>query len=125
MKQKLAKELHKSKMKTFEKRKVYSCFIDNICDADLRNVQLISKYNKRIRIIDIHSKYAWLVPLKDKKAIAITNTFQDESNHKPNKLWVDKDIEFCNRSMEPLLQGNGIEMYSTHNEGKSVAAETY
>ena len=47
----------------------------------------------------------------------------DESNQKPNKLWVDKGSEFYNRSMKPFLQNNDTEMYSTQNEGKSVIAE--
>ena len=50
-----------------------------------------------------HSKYAWVILLKDKKGITITNTFQkflNESHHKPNEIWVDKCIEFCNRSMK-------------------------
>ena len=60
-------------------------------------MQLISKFNKGFRfllyVIDIFSKYAWVVPLKDKKGISIVNAFQkklDKSGRKPNKLWVDK-----------------------------------
>ena len=47
----------------------------------------------------------------------------DESNRKPNKVWVDKGSEFYNRSMKSWLVKIDIEMYSTHNEGKSVVAE--
>ena len=64
-------------------------------------MQLISKCNKEIRVllfvIDIFGKYAWLVPLKDKKCVAIVNAFQqvlDDSKRKPNKIWVDKGSEF-------------------------------
>ena len=74
------------------------------------------------------SKYASVIPLKDKIRITITNTFQeilDESNRKPNKLWLAKDTEFNNRSMESILQNNDIEMYSTKNEEKSVIAEKF
>ena len=46
-----------------------------------------------------------------------------ESNRKPNKVWVDKGSEFYNRSMKSWLVKIDIEMYSTHNEGKSVVAE--
>ena len=60
-------------------------------------MQLISKFNKGFRlflcIIDIYSKYGWVIPLKDNKRITITNAFQkilNESNHKPNRIWVDK-----------------------------------
>ena len=58
----------------------------------------------------------------------ITNVFQkilDQSNRKPNKIWVDKGSEFYNRSMKSRLKKKGIEMYSTHNEGKSVIAERF
>ena len=67
----LAKELHKPIIRKFKKRKVYSGFKDNIWGADLVDMQLISKFNKGFRfllcVIDIFSKYVWVVPLKDKK----------------------------------------------------------
>ena len=65
--------------------------------------------------------------MKDKKGITITNAFQiilDESNSKPNKIWVDKGSEFYNRSVKSWLQDN-IEMYSIYNEGKSGLAERF
>ena len=99
----LANELHKPIIRKFEKRKVYSTFKDNIWDVDLTDMQLLRKYNKGIRflscVIDIFSKYAWVVPLKDKKGISIVKAFQSilkQSNRKPNKIWVDKGSEFYN-----------------------------
>ena len=68
-----------------------------------------------------------VVPLK-KKGITITNAFQkilDESGRKPNKIWVNKGSEFYNTSMKSWLKDNDIEMYSRHNEGKSVVAERF
>ena len=65
---------------------------------------------------------------KDNKGIMITNAFQkilDQSNRKPNKIWVDKGSDFYNRSMKSQLEKKGIEMYSTHNEEKSVIAERF
>ena len=107
----LAEELHKPIIKNFNKRKVHSSFIDNIWVGDLADMQLISKFSKGFRfllcVIDICSKYAWVIPLKDKKGIAITNAVQkilDELNHKPNKVWVDKGSEFYNRSMKSWLE---------------------
>ena len=86
-------------------------------------MELISKYNNGFRflsrVIDIFSKYARVVPLKDKKGITITNAFQnffDGYNCKRNKIWVDKGSEFYNRSVKSWLQDNGIEMDSSHNE---------
>ena len=77
-------------------------------------------------VIDIFSKYAWVVPLKDKKGITITNAFQKilkESNRKPNKIWVDKGSEFYNCSFKKWFKYNDIEMYLIHNEGIYVATE--
>ena len=95
-------------------------------------MQLISKFKKGIRFLlcatDIYSKYEWVIPLKDKKGITITNVFQKilkESNGKLNKICVDKGSEFYYRSIESWLKENDIEMYSTHNEGKSVVAERF
>ena len=54
-------------------------------------------------VVDIFSKYTWIIPLKDKKGITITNAFQKklkESNGKANKIWVDKGSGFYNRSMK-------------------------
>ena len=75
--------------------------------ADLADMQLISKFNKGFRfllcIIDIFCKYAWVIPLKDKKGVSIVNAFQkilDKSAHKQNKIWVDKGSAFYNSSFK-------------------------
>ena len=95
-------------------------------------MQLISKFSKGFRfllcVIDILSKYASVVPLKDKKDISIVNAFQKilkESDRKPNITWVDKGSEFYNNCFKKWLKDDDIEMYSTHNEGKSVVAEIF
>ena len=111
---------------------MYSSFRDNIWGADLADMQLISKFNKGFRfllcVIDIFSKYAWVIPLKDKKGVSIVNAFQkilDDSNRKPNKIWVDKGSEFYNSSFKKWLKDTDIEMYSIRNEGKSVVAQRF
>ena len=75
--QKLVEEWHKLIITSFEKRKPYSSFKDNIWGADLADMELKSKFNKELPfllyVIDIYSKYAWVVPLKNKKDITITN----------------------------------------------------
>ena len=95
-------------------------------------MQLISKFNKGFRfllcVIDIFSKYAWVVPLKDKKGVSIVDAFQkilDKSGRKPNKIWFDNRSEFYNNCFKKWLKDNYIEMYSIHNEGKSVVAERF
>ena len=81
--------------------KLYSSFKDNIWDADLADMQLIRKFNNKLRfllcVIDLFSKYAWVLPLKDKKGVTIANAFQNilnDSKRKLNKIWVDKGSEF-------------------------------
>ena len=128
----LADELHKPVIKKFNKRKVYSQFKDNIWGVDLADMQSLSRKNKGIKYllcaIDLYSKYAFAVPLKDKKGISIVNAFNKiikQSNRKPNKIWVDQRSEFYNNNFKKWLSDNNIIMYSTYNEGKSVVAERF
>ena len=95
-------------------------------------MQLISKYSKGIRYllcaIDLFSKFAFVVPLKDKKGTTIANGFQSILNdlkRKPNKIWVDQGSEYYNNVFKKWLKDSNIKMYSTHNEGKSVVAERF
>ena len=95
-------------------------------------MQINKKFNKGICfllcVIDISSKYTWVITLKDKKGITITNAFQkilNESNRKLNKIGVDKGSEFYNGSMKSFFQNNNIDMNSTHNEGKFSATKKF
>ena len=77
-------------------------------------MQLLSRYNKGIRfllcVINIFSKYAWVVPLKNKKCVSIVTAFQSilkqSNSRKPNKIWVYKDPEFYNASFKKWLRDN-------------------
>ena len=76
----------------------------------------------------MYTKYAFVVPLKDKKGISIVNGFDKiikQSKRKPSKIWVDQGSEFYNNDFKKCLSSNGINMYSTYNEGKSVVAERF
>ena len=106
----LADELHKSIIRKFNKRKVYSQFKDNIWGVDLADMQSLSRKNKGIKYllcaIDLYSKYAFVIPLKDKKGISIVNAFNKiikQSNRKSNKIWVDQGGEFYNNVFEKWL----------------------
>ena len=92
-------------------------------------MQSLSRKNKGIKYllcaIDLYSKYAFVISLKDKKGISIVNAFNKiikQSNRKPNIIWVDQGGEFYNNVFEKYLSDNDIIMYSTYNEGKSVVA---
>ena len=127
----LANELHKPVIKKFKERKVYSSFRDNIWGVDLADMQSLSKFNKGIKYllcaIDLFSKYAWVIPVKDKKGTSIVNAFQKiiSKKRKPNKIWFYQGSEFYNQSFKDFLKINIIEMYSTFSEGKPVVAERF
>ena len=112
---------------------VYKCFNEKasgsrINNENISNKELAEELHKQllehlICFIDIGSKYAWAIPLKDKKGITIINAFEkylDKSNCKPNKTWADKGSEFYNRSIKSWLEINVIEMHSRHNEIKAI-----
>ena len=127
----LANELHKPIIRKFKKEK-FIHFRDNIWGADLADKQSLSKYNKGNKYllwaIDLFSKYARVVPIKDKKGPSIINAFKkilSDSNRKLNKIWVDQGSELHNKSFKDFLKINNIEMYSTYNGGKSVLAERF
>ena len=94
-------------------------FRNNIWGVGLADMQSLSKYNNGIKYllcaIDLLSKYAWVVPLKDKRGISIVNAFQKiiTKGRKPNKIWIDQDGEFYNNLFKRFLKINNIEMYST------------
>ena len=95
-------------------------------------MQSLSRKNKGIKYllcaIDLYSKYAFVIPLKDKKGISIINAFNKiikQSNRKPNKIWVDQGGEFYNHNFKKWLSDNDNIIYSTYKEGKSVVAERF
>ena len=93
-------------LENLKKRKVYSSFKDNIWSADLADMQSLSKYNKGNKYllcaIDFFSKYASVVPIKDKTGVSIVNAFQKiiSEGKKPNKIQVDQGSEFYNNSLK-------------------------
>ena len=95
-------------------------------------MQSLNKKNKGIKyllcVIDLYSKHAFVIPLKDKKGISILNVFDKiikQYNRKPNKIWVDQGREFYNNVFKKWLSDNDMIMYSTYSEGKSVVAERF
>ena len=92
-------------------------------------MQSLSKCNRGIKYllcaINPFSKYAWVVPLKDKRGITIVNAFEKiiSKGRKPKKIWVDQGDEFYNNLFKRFLKNNNTETHSTYNEEKSVVAE--
>ena len=127
----LSKELHKPKRKNYVRRKIIVNHIDEIFAADLVEMQKFSKINKGYRYlltcIDIFSKYAFVIPLKDKKGITIKNALEKIfKKRKPKFLWTDNGKEFYNNQVNDLLEKNNIKLYSTNNsEIKSSVIERF
>ena len=93
------------------KKEVYSSFRDNIWGVDLADMQSLNKYNKGIKyllcVIDLFSKYAWVIPIKDKKGTSIVNALKkilSDSNRKPNKIWVDQGSELYNKFFKTFFE---------------------
>ena len=127
----LSEELHKSKRKNYLRRKIIVNHIDEIFAADLVEMQKFAKLNKGYRYlitcIDIFSKFAWVIPLKDKKGITIKNALEKIfKQRKPKFLWTDRGTEFYNKQVQDLLNENNIKLYSTNNsEIKSAVIERF
>ena len=73
------------------------------------------------------SKYAWVVPIKDKKGTSIVNAFKKiiSKERKPNKIWVHQGSDFYNKTLKFFFKINNIKMHSTYNEGKFVITERF
>ena len=130
--QQLAEELHKPITRNFRKRRVISYGIDKIWAADLVEIQKYSKWNKGIKyllmVIDVFSKYGWIVPLKDKKTESVSLSFDrifKKSKRKPEKLWTDKGSEFISKHLKDFLKTHSIILYHTENEEKSSIVERW
>ena len=121
----LAEELHKPVRRKFKKRRVLVNGIDKIWAADLADMKAFTKFNLGIKyllaVIDVFSKYGYLVPLKDKTGKSVVSALKTIfKERKPEKMWVDKGKEFYNKDVKEL-----IELYSTENEEKSSVLERW
>ena len=121
----LAEELHKPVRKKFKRRRVLVNGIDKVWAADLADMQAFSKFNRGIKyllaVIDVFSKYGWLIPLKDKTGKSVASALKTIfKERKPEKMWIDKGKEFYNKDVKDL-----IELYSTENEEKSSVVERW
>ena len=94
-------------------------------------MQSLSKYNKEIKYLlcafDLFNKYAWVIPIQDKKGTSIINAFKKRisEGRKPNNKWVNQGSEFYNNSFKDFLKMNNIETYSTCNKANSIVTERF
>ena len=99
---------------------------DETCSADLIDKSSLSKYNNIYKfiltVIDIVTKYAWAIPLKNKSGLSITNGFKIvlREHRKPEKLWVDRGSEFYNKTLKSLLKEHETNLCSTYSDLNAV-----
>ena len=143
--QQLAKKVFSPQITKFKRQRIIPLYKDETWSADLIDKSSLSKYNSNYKfiltVIDIFTKYAWAIPLKNKSGLSITNGFKivlsehpqgGSEPRKPEKLWVDRGSEFYNKTFKSLLKeygtgkaASGIELYSTYSDLKSVFIERF
>ena len=143
--QQLAKEVFSPQITKFRRQRIIPLYKDETWSADLIDKSSLSKYNNNYKfiltVIDIFTKYAWAIPLKNKSGLSITNGFTiilsespqgGSERRKPEKLWVDRGSEFYNKTFKSLLKeygtgkaASGIELYSTYSDLKAVFIERF
>ena len=136
--QQLAKEAFSRQITKFRRERIIPLFKDETWSADLIDKSSLSKYNNNYKfiltVIDIFTKYAWAIPLKNKSGLFLTNNFkivlhehsQGGSEHrKPEKLWVDSGSEFYNKTFKSLLKEYETKLYSTYSDLKAVFIERF
>ena len=112
--------LHKPARKRFPHNSYTSNNIDDTWEMDLADLSSISKYNDKykylLNVIDIFSRFAWSVPLKDKTASSITAALKSLfQNRKPISIQSDKGTEFVNSTVQRYLKNQGVDFHTTHN----------
>lgn len=124
--------LHKPVRKTFTRRSVVVGGIDHQWQADLIDVQRLKKdndnYSYLLTVIDVLSKYAWVVPLKNKSGPTLVTAFHQifAEGRKPLKLQTDKGAEFLNKTFQKFLKDEGVDFFVTQNEDiKASIAERF
>ena len=143
--QQLAKEVFNPQITKFKRQRKIPLYKDETWSADLIDKSSLSQHNKNYKfiltVIDIFTKYARAIPLKNEFGLCITNGFKAilSEGRKPEKLWVDRGSEFYNKTFKSLLKEYGtgkaasgisetasqIELYSTYSDLKAVFIERF
>jgi len=122
--------LHKPIKHKFKTRRVLVSGVDAQWQADLVDMQKLKSVNKNMNyiltVIDIFSKYAWAIPIRNKTGYEITNAFKKILTERvPKKLQTDKGLEFINKSTQDLFRQHKIHWFTTENETKAQVVERF
>ena len=118
--------LHKPLRKRFRRRRTYAKGINDLFQADLVDMSALTRYNDGYRFllccIDVFSKKAWVVPLKNKAGESVKCAFENIfEEQKCNMIQTDKGTEFLNTTVQSLFKQNDIKHYTTENEDIKAA----
>ena len=123
--------LHKPVRYNFKRNRVYVNGIDDQWQADLVDVSSLSRFNKGnkflLTCIDVFSKYAWVIPLRNKTSASLVDAFQSilDTGRSPDKLQTDKGTEFLNAPFQHLLEKHEIKFFTTNSELKASVIERF
>ena len=122
--------LHRQPRRRFKRNRVIVSAIDEQWEIDLVDLSSLSRYNRGhnflLTCIDVLSKFAWVVPLKNKKGTTLVAAFKGilkSSNRKPEKVQSDRGTEFTNELFQNLLKRYRIHFFTTGNETKASVVE--
>ena len=134
----LAKEVFSPQKTKFRRERILPLYKDETWSVDLIDKSSLSKYNNNYKfiltVIDIFTKYAWAIPLKNISGLSIINGFKTilskgphggSEHKKPEKLWVDRSSEFYNKTFKSLLREYETKLYSTYSDLKAVFIERF
>ena len=134
----LAKEVFSPQITKFRRERIIPLYKVETWSADLIDKSSLSKYNNNYKfiltVIDIFTKYAWAIPLKNKSGLSITIGFKialsenpqgGSESRKPEKLWVDRGSELSNKTIKSLLKEYERKLYSTYSDLKAVFIERF
>ncbi len=125
--------LHRPVRKAFVRNRTFVSGIDKQWQADLADMQAISTENGGVRfmltVIDVFSKFAWVIPVKDKSAPAMVSGFEklfkDASPRKPERLQTDKGKEFLCKPVQNLLAKEHVKHFTSNSDQKAAVVERF
>ena len=134
----LAKKVFSPQITKFRRERIIPLYKDKTWSADLIDKSSLCKNKNNCKyiltVIDIFTKYAWAIPLKNKSGLSITNGFKTilsegpqggSESQQPEKLCVDRGNEFYNKTFKPLLKENETKLYSTYSVLKAIFIERF
>ena len=124
--------LHKPVRYKFKRRKVLSYGIGELIECDLADLSKFSRYNRGMKFlltaIDVFSKYAWAIPIKNKTADSVVKALKKlllQLKNPPHLVHTDKGKEFWNRSVQALFKKHNVRHYSSQSEHKASVVERF